>query len=131
MSPIWPLHTKPFASSQSSGPFEQPDPNCPKSRGKESVSQVRTALPDESVAAPAHEPIDLQRPCALQEMQSSWTSHVKVQLRSMHRTPALSAQSEFDVHGLPTSAPTTAGELGPSQNDPRVPLSEVRAAQSC
>jgi hypothetical protein len=57
---------------------------------------------------------------------------VNVQVPSMQCTPALSAQSAFEVQGVPTSAPMTMGELfAPTQNEPRSPLSEVRAVQLC
>jgi hypothetical protein len=85
ISPSVPMHWKPLALSQSSldGPCGHPDPNCPKSRGNESSWQVRTGLPSESLALPVQLPIDLQRPCVVHETQSSWTSHVYVQVRSM------------------------------------------------
>lgn len=104
MSPAVPLQEKPLPLSQSllSGPFGHADPNCPSSRGNESPTQVRTVFPAVSVALPEQLPTDLHRPCALQETQSACISHVNVHVLSMQWTPALSAQSAFDEHGVPT-----------------------------
>jgi hypothetical protein len=124
---------KPFALSQSSlsGPFGHAAPNWPNSRENESPTQVRTVFPAASVALPEQLPIDLHLPWALQATQSGWISHVNVHVSPMQWTPALSAQSAFDEHVVPTWAPMTTGALAPTQNDPRSPLSEARATQLC
>jgi hypothetical protein len=127
MSPFVPMHVKSFAASQSGvpGPFGQCDPNCPGARGNESFWQTLTSLPSTSLTVPVQLPAEIHWPGPLHVTQSSWTSHVKVQVPPTQRTPLFSSQSLLAPHGF--SEITPDDDPPPVQYVPRLPESETRA----